>query len=83
MATMQEFSDFYAQSISERIELRRHAREAWWTEAVAVGGPAFVESAERSCGYRQSMMSYQPARAEDPGTWAVREARESYGLDSR
>ena len=34
---------------------RRPERQAWWTEAVAVGREEFVENAARTCSYRRSM----------------------------
>ncbi len=36
-STMDEFSRFYTESIDESLAGRWAEREAWWTEAVAVG----------------------------------------------
>jgi putative transposase len=81
-ATMAQFSDAYAQSVRERIGLDMSDREPCWTESVAVGDVDFVQEAEKSCSYRQSM---EVAEIELPGqesVWVVREAPEPYSTDS-
>ena len=82
-ATMAQFSDAYAQSVRERIDLELYDREPCWTEAVAVGEADFVEAAEKACSYRQSKEITQIELPGQESVWTVREAPGLYGADSK
>ena len=79
---MRAFADFYARSISERLDAGRFVREPWWTEAVAVGDRAFLDDVEQTVTYRQQLERYEVASPGNRKTWAVREPSMSYGADS-
>lgn len=82
-ASLPEFSDYYANSISERLARDSQVREAHWTEAVAVGGADFVKAAEDDVVYRRRMHQYQvDDAATGESMWAVRETAASYNTDS-
>ena len=54
-ATMSEFSRYYVDSMEQTLSNGRPERQAWWTEAVAVGSDKFIDDAVRTSVYRRSM----------------------------
>lgn len=83
IANMKEFTGFYAASIAERLSLDMQKREDFWTEAVAVGGRGFVDAAERSISYRQSMDAYEIDVPGEERAWAIREGASTYNANLR
>ncbi len=81
-ATMGEFSRFYREDMDQALSGSRPERQAWWTEAVAVGSEDFVTEAVQACAFRRSMEK-QPIRmpGEEPA-WIVCEPPVSYKVDS-
>jgi putative transposase len=66
----------YSDGVDEKLERRALAREAQWTEALAVGDKAFVERTARSFGHRHKFEYSETDSATD--AWVVREAALSY-----
>ena len=72
----QQFREFYAASVQDCLDHGPSLREPWWTESVAVGCRDFVDEAEGTCRYRQSMARYEiPGSG---GAWFVQERRDAY-----
>ena len=69
------FREGYAAGIEERISARRAAREAAWTEGLAVGSRLFVERVAREVGRTETICTELPAAGTD--AWCVRETPES------
>jgi len=81
MPSMAAFHRVYREGIDEQLASRQFARQAVWTEAIAVGDQAFVERAARSIGHRQRF-AYSDAGASSPGAVWVREACASYSSEN-
>jgi putative transposase len=76
--TSESFRESYGAGIEERIRAGRAAREASWTEGLAVGSRRFVERVVREAGRNQVSYTQLPsARGE---AWCVRDVPEiAYG----
>ncbi len=77
LPSMDAFQRLYRDGINEQLARRQVAREAAWTEALAVGDQAFVERAASSIGHRQRFI-YCEAGTGTPGAVCVREASSCY-----
>ncbi len=66
----------HEEMIAEALEARRLKREAQWTESVAVGSQAFVNSVVEANEWR-AKLEVLPGTG---GAWLVRDAEEPYGL---
>ena len=67
-----------ARGIKEQIKRRELAREAEWTESLAIGDRVFVEAAARRFE-RRSEFSYSELTDDgDKAAWSVREVGEPY-----
>ena len=82
-ATMGEFSRFYRADIDQALSSNTPERQAWWTEAVAVGSEEFVNAAVRTCTYRRSMDKQPIHTPGQESAWIVRESSVAYKVDSR
>jgi len=80
-SAMSEFCGFYADSIERVLSEGRPERQAWWTEAVAVGSEEFIENAAKTCSYRRSMSKQAIPIPGQESTWIVREAPVAYSPD--
>lgn len=78
MPSMAEFQRVYREGINEQLARRRLAREAFWTEALAVGDRMFVERVANSFGHRHRF-SYLDAGTAASGAICVREDGAAYG----
>ena len=82
-ANMSKFAEEHQARIEDRLTKGRLAREAAWTEAVAVGDRRFVESAQAATSYRQKMELYEVASDQGSHAWAVCEKPIRYNPDSK
>jgi len=70
----ESFRESYGAGIEEHIAARRVAREAAWTEGLAVGSRRFVERVAREVGRIQT--SYTQLSSPEAEAWCVREVPE-------
>ncbi|MFZ4394884.1 MAG: transposase [Kiritimatiellia bacterium] len=75
MPSVESMRAIYHAGIDEMIARREVAREAAWTEALAVGDRLFVEQTAAQMSNR-SQFEYQPVGTS--GAWTVRESAETY-----
>ena len=75
MPSVESMRAIYHAGIDEMIARREVAREAAWTEALAVGDRLFVEQTAAQMSNR-SQFEYQPVGTS--GAWTVRELAETY-----
>jgi putative transposase len=64
----------YGEYVATALREHQHAREAYWTESVAVGTKRFVGSV----GARIEGRMHMRVETTEEGVWMVREERESY-----
>jgi len=69
------FREVYAAGIEEHIAARTVAREAAWTEGLAVGSRLFVERVVREVGRTQIIYAQLPSAGAE--AWCVRETAET------
>ncbi len=81
-STMDEFSRFYMESIDESLAGGRAEREAWCTEAVAVGSEDFINDAAQACTYCRSMDKHAITVPGQESTWIVCDPTAAYRVDS-
>lgn len=81
--THAEFSAFYAQSIREQIESDHLARQAQWTEALAVGGKEFISNITKEYGHRKTFERTNIQTEEGNSTWMIQERSSAYITDSQ
>jgi putative transposase len=72
---VEDFRRLYGNGIEEALNQGQLAREAMWSEAVAVGNREFVHEMAASCSNR-SAFNYEETGDQD--TWSVREDGASY-----
>ena len=77
-AAMNEFSRFYMESMNGALSEGRPEREAWWTEAVAIGSENFVDEAVQTCTYRRSMEKQPIGTPGQASAWLAREPSAAY-----
>jgi len=77
LPSMDVFQRLYLDGVNEQLARRRLAREAAWTEALAVGDRLFVERAAGTMG-RRRRFTYSDAGTGTPNAVCVREAGGSY-----
>ncbi len=82
-STMDEFARFYMESIEQALAGGRSERQAWWTEAVAVGNEDFINDAAQACTYRRSMDKHAITIPGQESAWIVCEPTVAYRVDSR
>ncbi len=80
-ASVRAFAEYYADSVTRKLERDRQVREPYWTEAVAVGSRKFVEDVEKSVACRQRMHKYTVGAEAEADTWAVSETSVPYNPD--
>ena len=80
---MSEFARYYADSIDQALATGRPERQAWWTEAVALGSSEFVEDTVRTIVHRRSMEKHEIQIPDQESTWIVREPPAVYKADFR
>ena len=80
LPSMAAFQRLYSEGINELLARRQLAREAVWTEALAIGDQMFVERAAKSIGHRHHF-TYSDAGTGAPGSVCVREVRASYSSE--
>ena len=80
LPSMAAFQGLYSEGIDDLLARRMFAREAVWTEALAVGDRLFVESAAKSVGHRRRV-TYSDAGTATPGTFSVRETSSAYSSE--
>jgi len=80
---MDAFSRFYAETVRQALSEGRPEREAWWTEAVAVGSEDFVDNAVRTCAYRVAMDKRAVSMSDRSALWIAREPSGAYSAASR
>jgi hypothetical protein len=73
-ASVQEFHNWYAESVEQRIATGINRREPTWTESLAVGGKAFVAAMTQQYTKRRQ---FKEGIARN-GSWYVRENPERY-----
>ncbi len=75
---LEAFRQRYEEAVAERIQTDSLAREAWWTDSIAVGSRSFVENAQAICTHRRqfdvSELNHGASQA-----WSLRESKASYG----
>ena len=81
-ATMDEFSRFYVETMNQTLSEGRSERQAWWTEAVAVGSEAFVNDAAEACAYRRSMDKHAISMRGQESAWIACEPSAAYKVIS-
>jgi putative transposase len=69
-----DFRRAYHQWVEQALENGRALRDDRWSEAIAVGSLAFVETVKNDLGIRATHREVLPA----DGTYALREASEPY-----
>jgi len=72
--SMEAFAANYAEVIRSRVARAELARDAKWTESIAVGSKEFIRRVEENTHWRVSL----DVQEEAGGTWMVREARAAY-----
>ena len=72
-----EFRDQYEGMIADALSRRALAREAKWTESLAVGSERFVREVGQKIRNRTQVEIVEEATAD--GSWVVREAQAAYG----
>lgn len=77
LPSMDVFQRLYLDGVNEQLARRHLAREAAWTEALAVGDRVFVERAAGTMS-RRWRFTYSDAGTETPNAVCVREASDSY-----
>jgi len=77
LSSMAAFQRVYSDGINELLMRRMLAREAVWTESLAVGEQTFVEGVANSIGHRRRF-TYGDAGPAAPGAICVREERSRY-----
>jgi putative transposase len=80
LPSMAAFERLYREGINEHLARRQLARDAVWTEALAVGDQAFVERVARSIGHRYRF-AYSDAGTSSPGAVCVREPGACYSSE--
>ena len=80
---MEEFVRFFMESIEQALAGGRLERQAWWTEAVAVGSEDFINDAAQACTYRRSMDKHAITIPGQESTWIVCEPTVAYTVDSK
>jgi putative transposase len=78
--TLSGFRSTYKDSIQEALKRRQLAREAQWTESLAVGSEAYVRAVGSQIAHR-IRLDYREDGT-DPSSWQVREARPAYALNA-
>jgi hypothetical protein len=71
------FVRLYRDGIGEKLQRQPLMREAEWTEALAIGDPAFVERVAGRFGHRRRF-AYSDAGTGIPHAFCVREATSRY-----
>ncbi len=77
-ASSRAFAEYYATSVSDKLERHRQVREPYWTEAVAVGSKEFVEDAGEAVAHRRRMHHYKIDIEAEENLWVVRESSVPY-----
>lgn len=72
--SLETFRASYRASIQEAVDRHQLAREAWWTESIAVGRESFVRGIAEATLNRRELTIDAPA----PGQWTLREVAEAY-----
>jgi len=72
-----ELKRCYTESLEERLGAQQLSRERHWTESLAVGSKAFVESTTQKYTRRWTFAMQQVPHEDEP-VWAVREERAAY-----
>jgi len=78
IANLSAFRGLYEEAIARRIREKQLAREAHWTESLAVGSQTFVEDAKQHYSSRLRFDVEGSCGGSD-STWTLRESREPYG----
>jgi putative transposase len=74
--------DLHGREVQEQIEHRLFARQAHWTESLAVGSQDFVIAAESLHDKRRQFTTYPVGNGLTTDTWAVREGSADYSAGS-
>lgn len=78
-----ELQAWHADALAQRLSQQAYAREAYWTESLAVGSERFVASAAQQYAHRRHFLTESFATGnEATPVWTVRESREPYGTVS-
>jgi putative transposase len=72
----------HREGIEVQLERRELSRQAYWTEAVAIGGRKFVAKAGKKNTYRKRFTQYSVSREGEASAWAIKENQSSYSVDS-
>jgi len=70
-SAISEFSRFYTDSIEQALSTGQIERQAWWTEAVAVGSEAFIENSIRTGPFRRSLKKYEHPLSDKESVWIL------------
>lgn len=82
--SIERFSDFqriYDEGIARQLDQQTMAREAEWSEALAVGDRLFVEGVARSYEKRSNFIYADAGASGNADTWTVREPPQPYSAD--
>ena len=77
LRNVKELRDLYRDALQRRLEQKRLAREAHWTESLVVGTQEFVERTKLRYGNRWRF-EFEQVSGTSGGTWAVKEAPAPY-----
>lgn len=78
LTSLADFRSLHEQGIEEAIQRRALAREATWTESLAVGDRQFVERVGRVYESRRKFTYTEAGIAPNQSTWTIHEAAPSY-----
>jgi len=84
--SIERFSDFqkiYDEGIARQLGQKTPAREAQWSEALAVGDRLFVERVARSYEKRSDFIYADASASGNADTWTVKESPNLYSADLR
>jgi putative transposase len=57
MSDWEQFRDWYQKTLEEKLRRRELAREAYWTQALAVGDEDWLKATARACGLRRGRVA--------------------------
>ncbi len=82
MSSVEDYRRVHEEGIEETIKRRALARQAEWTEVLAVGNLQFIERVGSIYASRRKFAYAEVGSSPGFSTWTVHEAGASYGLFS-